>query len=56
MEEGRFCSPRCDRTCPGAVAAEVKRPERQDGQSPQSVAEITKVWSFISTYPYVFVS
>jgi len=40
----------------GTVSLEVKRPEFQADQSPQSIAEVNNAWSCIYIPPYIFMS
>jgi hypothetical protein len=39
---------------PGTLSPELKRPEREAGQSPPTSADVKKTWSYTSTLPYVF--
>jgi hypothetical protein len=39
---------------PGALSPGVKRPGREDDNSPPSIAEVKKTWVYTSTAPYVF--
>jgi hypothetical protein len=40
----------------GAVSLGVKRPGREADHSPQTTAEVKKIWMYLSTLPYVFMA
>jgi hypothetical protein len=38
----------------GALSSGVKRPGREADHSPQTTAEVKKIWIYTSTLPYAF--